>query len=236
MKKILMFLCTFLMLFGMIGTANALTFTGSTYGEWSNVVSTDPEDVYSINNDDTSGFATFNWGIPATTDFDNQFTFDGAGWTIDGESVFKVGDFIYRNGSTWNSSGIDGVSLDISLYIASPMINTSGFNFDFSIINTPNITGNNVTDGDIVTTINPFSDTTFMYNGIDYTLELIGFSSDLGVTIQNDFSSPERTTASAGIYARITSEIPNPVPEPATIFLMGLGLFSIVGIRRRKKS
>ena len=190
------------------------------------------------------GTATFNWGKPATTTFDNMFTFDGVGsdgppgWTTnsDAGTSFLIGDFSYRNGSTYNSSGISGVSLDITLLITDPITNSGGYKFDFSITNTPNNTGDSDLDGDIVTSISAFSDTVFAYDGVDYTLELLGFSNDGGVTILTDFSSPEGAIANAGVYARITSDIPARVPEPSTILLLGTGLLGLVGYNRKRFS
>jgi len=228
-------------------SASAALFSGKATGEWTNVVSTDINDVYSVANGDDGGLATFNWGeggsYPATS-FDNQFTFDGIGsdgapfdplWSTVDEEAFLLGNFSYRNGSTSNSFGIDGVDLMIELAIMDPVEVISTYDFGFSIVNTPNDTGNPVTDGDIVIASSVLSDVTFNYDGIDYTLELLGFSSDGGQTVRTDFSSPEGATVEAGIYGRITAaDTPNPaVPEPGTWMLITVGLSGLVFVRRK---
>ena len=216
------------------GVAQAILFEGTATGSWTNVVSTDAGDVYSVNNNDAGGIATFNWGTPATTNFDNQFTFDGigsdggSGWSALDETAFLIGDFDYRNGSTYNSVGIDGVDLSIDLAITSPLALIDTFAFDFSITNTPNNTGNPVTDGDIVTVSSAFSPTVFNYLGTNYTLELLGFSTDGGSTIATDFSSPEGAQTAAGVYGRITQN----VPEPSILALMGIGLLGFMSRRK----
>lgn len=225
-------------------SAGAVTFTGTAVGSWSNVVSTAGDDFYGIQNNDGGEVATFNWGTPATTSFNNRFQFDGVGsdgaadpsWSTDSESAFKIGSFSYRNGSTYNSTGINGVDLDILLQITSPLGLADDYSFGFSIVNTPNNTGNPVLDGDLVAVLNSgISPTTFTYDGTLYTLQLLGFSSDGGTTIRNDFSSPEGSTANADVYARITTDVA-PVPEPGTIMLLGAGLIGlgIYGRRRMK--
>ena len=98
--------------------------------------------------------------------------------------------------------------------------------------NTPNSSGDPTTDGDIVTVTSGVSNTTFDYLGQTYTLELLGFSKDNGVTIVTDFSSPEGETATAGLYARIIP--PTDIPDTgATLAMLGLGLLGVGMIRRK---
>ena len=125
------------------------------------------------------------------------------------------------------------MDLIISMALASPLVDSSSYDFNFSMTNTPNNTQNPVLDGDIVTVASFFSGTTFNYDTVDYTLELLGFSSDGGTTIITDFSSPEGATVSAGLYARITSDIPPTVPEPMSLVLFGAGLVGFAVKRRR---
>jgi len=239
-KKVICVLIFFITL--LIGTnANAGFFSGSATGEWLNPVSTDSNDVYSIRGNDVGGKTRFKWGTPASTSFANRFTFDGVGsdgepgWEVDEGIAFLLGDFTYRNGSTYNSTGVDGVDLDVMISLTEPeTVEYSFSSFGFSITNTPNDTGNPVTDGDIVTLANNTTGNSFSFGGTEYTLDILGFSQDSGNTFAYDFSSPEGATANAGLYGKISQTGGGAqVPEPATIFLLGSGLLGLFGFRKK---
>lgn len=215
----------------------AIPFTGSVLGQWTDVVSNNSSDIYSVNNNDAVSTASFNWGEPATTTFDNQFTFDGLSFAdVEENTAFAIGNFTYRNGSTYYSEGISGVSMDLSLQITNPLNLSDVYDFSFSIVGTPNNSGDSIIDGDIVSALNGYSSSNFTYNGINYTLNLLGFSSDGGATIRSDFSSAEGATQSAQLFARITSEIPS-VPEPSSFSFLISGIVALCGFSIfRKKS
>lgn len=167
-----------------------------------------------------------------------------SGWSANDGSSFLIGDFSYRNGSVFSqSTNFTGIDLAVELLIDNPIGVMESFVFDFNVTNTPNTTGDPVLDGDIVTAFNPGSQSSFNYLGTEYALELLGFSSDAGMTTRTDFSSPEDQTASAGIYAQIVAVDGsgggggggvNTVPEPSSFALLAISVIGMLRFSARK--
>ena len=123
----------------------------------------------------------------------------------------------------------------MELSFTNPLNNAENFNYTFNIEQTLNTTGYPVLDGDILTfTANGLISDTFNFSRVDYTLKLIGFSSDGGNTFVNEFNTPENAVANATLYAEITAAPNNvDVPEPTTISGLGLLGFYLAGSLRK---
>lgn len=190
MKKFLMFLCTLILFFLLVGSANALQIV----------------DVINFNSsgaDQADAFVqgsnpnTPAWGGEYVNEIENEcdylnfyhyFTFDPAFETIDSASLsIELSDdgcdrreyaWIW-DGDSWHGSG----EIDDETY-------------------TYGVTLSLLEDGDLFAQVDGRKGD-FYVNSSTLTID----------------------------YTPVA-----PVPEPATILLMGLGLFGLVGIRRRKNS
>lgn len=226
--------------------AAAITFDGSATGSWGSftgVPDNPTPNVTESNNDSANGGVAsvqFGTGSPGNP---NSFTFDGAGSDLSAAvgafsgvapgQLFNLGHFTYFNGITTAGTAINAITLDIALSLTQPgdaNPANSNYSYNFAIDITPNLTGDPILDGDIVTIENGVTSSTFTSGGVTYTLALEGFSTDGGNSFTSQFLSPEGSTAQADIYAVITEPRLVDVPEPATLVvlctaLVGFGLF-----------
>lgn len=227
-------------LFALSGqAAQAVTFSGSSSGQWGMPENPSGSTVISNQNGGTNN--RLSWGRTdacggGCTAFNNYVQYDGLGFNTEVGSLFNLGDLSYRNGSTWDT--FDGsFPLSIALSFNNPISSNQVFNYSFNIFNTPNSTGNAVLDGDkLQFSGGTLSQNSFNYNGRSYALEILGFSSDGGQTLVNQFNSPEGTVAYASLYGKlrdVTPEPPQGVPEPGTVAALSVVAVGLLARRRR---
>ncbi|MEL6262043.1 MAG: choice-of-anchor K domain-containing protein [Cyanobacteria bacterium J06631_12] len=139
-----------------------------------------------------------------------------------------------------------GTSAEITLDLdfGNSEIGAQSFNFAFSIDETVNDqtvcpyqtdTGKGCSD-QITWDFSIDESSSFMFQGEEYTLELVGFSEQVAAsTIVNEFTSQEKANNFAGLFARIVQvDTSGEIPEPASLLgLAGLGLF--VACFRKKR-
>jgi hypothetical protein len=204
-------------------TAQALSLTGTSSGQFGLPASSAPSIVVSLSNEAGGTNNRLTWGTPVPGSFSNFVQFDGAAFSTTSGSVFNLGSLTYRNGTTDADSTFDGdFPLSIGLNFTAPAGINKTFSFLFNILNTPN-TGDSIANADRLrfSTAGLTTDT-FSVDGINYTLRLLGFSTNGGATIVNEFLSPEESTAQANLYGEITTEV---IPTPALLpALIGFGL------------
>jgi hypothetical protein len=160
----------------------------------------------------TNGGVGFEWSVPEN----NRFTFTGFGFSnVMENAALAIRDLCYLDGSTYNSTGINGVKLAINKMLSDPLIDEAIFGYNFT------------QSGGIVTAATSASSETSAYPGTNTLLDLLDFSSDGWTTIRTDFSSPESSCHAAQTFASIGTAKPANVPEPGTLSLFLLGLSSI---------
>ncbi len=186
------------------------------------------------------------WGTPSAVDGPKTgLGFTGIappGQTFDFGDAFIVGQLQHYNYAVSNAAL--GATLRISLMFSQPAI-TSSFDFYFDVEETPNrealVPITDPVNDDFVTIPEAMASNTFTVDGISYTLELLGFGDTLGNYV-DAFRTTETRTSSTLLWARIVTDPPptegpptDPVPEPSSITLLGLGMLGLFGVNRRRR-
>ncbi|MCG2838479.1 THxN family PEP-CTERM protein [Photobacterium sp. WH77] len=208
----------------------------------------------------TIGNATDNpmlrWGLPSPSsgpqsgyDFASAASFDTTFDTDTGTSDdFQLGTFTHLNNVILSSgASLQSVDLQLSTTVSidggTPVDVQFVFNFTHNeTSNSADPCANGEANGvgvnvngcaDIITvSTSQFTDVTTI-NGIQYTVNIQGFL--VNGLFADRFETVEQSTNQAFIQANISALTEVPVPEPASVAILGTVLAGIAMIRRRKR-
>lgn len=184
-------------------------FTGNSSGTWGNATG-GPNLLADFENGATN--STFRHGDTRLDLGDGEFldagtenvlTFTRQPFdTITPNTWFALGDLVMLNGTTFNQSEADGVTLSLNLNISNPA-QTGVIHINFGLISTEN-TSDRTASADIVELRNPNTDFTVTVDGVTYRLELGWQTLDPGAGIVqgNQFLIYEGSSAQAQLRAR----------------------------------
>ncbi len=226
------------MILGMLSSPVRAFTLNSTSGIWSNVVDGTQVGYYTAGTEQQ-----VRWGSPALgSGVENQsgLGFTGVGLqTIGVDSLFNLGQLRHFNNPVYGGTAAAAADLAITIDFAD--FADQVFNFTLTIDETPNVAGtctypSTIPCSDRITWSSAVSASTITLSGTDYTLQLVGFSSNpLGGDVITDFISQERTTSSAYLFGKLTmvASASNSVgiPEPSSI--LGLSLAGMALAARR---
>lgn len=201
--------------------------------DWNNVVAGFTTVSY-FDNDTIAGNEEIRWGEEIDDQGQSGYLFDGAApFVVETGDIFSLGDFTHTNQPVRGS--ITGAQLDITmdLMIGGTLLAEGPFSFSFIHNETNNICDPQPTcANDLVSFASLTTTDIFSVGGIEYTLDLIGFSVD-GV-FTTEFSTLEGQMNTAQLLGTFTAA--QAVPAPPAILLMLLGLLGILLSRKSQHS
>jgi hypothetical protein len=221
-----------------VSTASAaLAALATTTGVWTSPLVTDAI-VTGVGTD------IISWGTPEFVGGpQSSYGFDGATGvtaTTDG-TLFELGDFIHNNQSIFSTgAGFLGANLSITLNVDGDI---GLFTYLFSHIETPNFATPCAFTGvlgfcdDKVSVSNLIQTDSVVIGGNGYILEVVGFSTDGGLSTIPDFLTKESKVNLETLFGRLKLVSRSvDVAEPAGFALLGLGLLTLgIGHRSNRR-
>lgn len=261
LNRVFAFAAAAAMSFGGIGAAFAATIdVSSVNGSWSSTDPSNPPGLVGLNTNAVS------WGTPLGSQKSGYSFVGAAAGQIETGTDFDLGTFTHNNFVIAAGTSIKGAGLSVIVNLmiggVSQAVNTV---FDFKHLESPNTParGRACADGgrygvgvnasgcaDRVTiTNNAASQQTFDIDGLQYILEITGFTR--AGQLFSAFWTEENKSNSAMLRARFTlvgsngggngggnggEPIPSPVPLPAAGWMVLTGLGALVAARARRKA
>jgi len=125
--------------------------------------------------------------------------------SISASDPFRLGSLLYYNGTIISGTGAQGVSFAVDLDLSIQGISTAiSFQFDFELIDTPNLGIDPWADADYVRISNVFANEVIEIQGVQFKLQIeFADASAAGIAAFDEFHVLEEHQASTGLYGTL---------------------------------